>query len=146
LLDEQPIDSAYSIADAMRVLYSTILNHLRGLLGMDFFDLRWTADGLTEGSQCDPLDTCRELLPIRKAREKSKSRRVVTDNESWSASRFHISTKRSISRNDLAQKVKQQTWMRDPRRMRWLVGGLRICGGIRRNSLLPGRCHLVVKS
>jgi hypothetical protein len=40
LLDEQPFQSAYSIAETLDVSYSTILNRLRESLGMEKFSFR----------------------------------------------------------------------------------------------------------
>jgi hypothetical protein len=54
------------------------------------------------------METCRELLPTLKAHEKNKFRRFVSRNESWFTLEFHHSTKWSVSRDDVPQKVKQQ--------------------------------------
>jgi hypothetical protein len=40
LLDKQPFDSTYSIADARGIALSGMLNHLRESLGMKCFRLR----------------------------------------------------------------------------------------------------------
>jgi hypothetical protein len=47
LLDEQPLHSAYSIAEALGSSHSTILSHLRESLGMKTFHLHWIPRELT---------------------------------------------------------------------------------------------------
>jgi hypothetical protein len=55
------------------------------------------------------METCRVSLPILKAHEKNKFQRFVTGDEGWFTLEFHRSTKWSVSRRDIPQKVKQQT-------------------------------------
>jgi transcriptional antiterminator len=47
LLDEQPFQSAYSIAEALCVSRLTILSHLRESLGMTILHLPWILRELT---------------------------------------------------------------------------------------------------
>jgi hypothetical protein len=54
------------------------------------------------------METCRELLSILKAHGKNEFPRFVTGDESWFALEFHHSTKRSVSQDDVPQRVKQQ--------------------------------------
>jgi hypothetical protein len=81
LLDEQPFHSAYSIAEALCVFHSTILGHLRELLGMKNLHLRWIPPELTTNLRQIRMKTCRELLPILKTHAKNKFQRFVTRRE-----------------------------------------------------------------
>jgi hypothetical protein len=54
------------------------------------------------------METCRELLHILKAPEKSKFQKCMTGDESWFTLEFHYYPKWSTSRDDVPQKVKQQ--------------------------------------
>jgi hypothetical protein len=51
LLDEQPLHSAYSIAEALCVSRSIILSHLQSSLGMKIFHSHWIPHELT--TSCD---------------------------------------------------------------------------------------------
>jgi hypothetical protein len=51
------------------------------------------------------MKTRRELLTILDAREKSKSQRFVTGEESWFTLEFHYSTKWNAFRDDSPSKV-----------------------------------------
>jgi DNA-binding transcriptional ArsR family regulator len=97
LLDEQSFHSAYSIAQALTISHSIILNHLRELFGMKNFHLRWIPHELTTRLQQIRMETFRELLTILKAHEKTKFQRFVTGNERWYTLEFHHSTKWSVS-------------------------------------------------
>jgi hypothetical protein len=55
------------------------------------------------------METCRELLPILKAHEKNKSQKFVTGDESLFIWKFRHSPKWSVSRDNVPQKMKQQT-------------------------------------
>jgi hypothetical protein len=54
------------------------------------------------------METWPELLPILKPHEKNEFQRFVTAGESWFTLEFRHSTKWSVSRDDIPQKVKQQ--------------------------------------
>jgi hypothetical protein len=75
LLAEQPLYSAYSIAEAPGVSHSTILSHLRESLGMKNVHLRWIPHELTTSLRQIRMEMCRELLLILKgSREKQSSK------------------------------------------------------------------------
>jgi hypothetical protein len=73
-LGEQPF---HSVADALAASHSTILNHLRGSLGMKFPHLPWIQHQLTDSSRRVSLETCREMPVILDAHDKSELRRFV---------------------------------------------------------------------
>jgi hypothetical protein len=82
LLDEQPFHSASSIAQALCVSPSIILNHLRESLGVKNCHLHWIPHELTTSLRQIRMETYRELLPILKGHEKNKLQRFVTWDES----------------------------------------------------------------
>jgi DNA-binding MarR family transcriptional regulator len=82
LLDEQPFHSAYSIAEALGVSHSTILSHLRELVGMKSFHLRWIPHELTTSLRQIWMEICRDSSPILKAHQKNTFQRSVTGDES----------------------------------------------------------------
>jgi hypothetical protein len=53
------------------------------------------------------MEIYRELFPILKADEKNKFQIFVTGDESWFTLESHPSTKWSVSRDDVPQKMKQ---------------------------------------
>jgi AraC-like DNA-binding protein len=71
LLDEESFYSLYSIAEALGVSHSTVLGHLRDSLGMNIFHLCWVSHELTTNLRQIRMESCRELLPILKAHEKT---------------------------------------------------------------------------
>jgi hypothetical protein len=109
LLDEQPFHSAYSIAEALGVSRSTILNYLEKSLGMETFHFRGIPHELTTSLGQIRMKICPELLPILKVHETYKFQRFVTEDQSWLTLEFHHSTKWSTSRDDVPPKVKQPT-------------------------------------
>jgi hypothetical protein len=73
------------------------------------FHWRWIPHELTASLRQVRMETYRELLPILQIHEKNNIQRFVTGDESWFALEFHHSTKWSVSRDNVPQKVKQQT-------------------------------------
>jgi hypothetical protein len=71
LLDEQPFYSDYSIAEALCASYSTPLSHFRKSLGWKILYLLWIPHELTASLRQIRMKTCRVLLSILKAHEKT---------------------------------------------------------------------------
>jgi hypothetical protein len=74
---------------------------------MKIFHLRWTPHELTTNLRQILMETCRKLLLILKTHEKNKWQRYVTAAESCFTLDFHYSTKWSVSRDDIPQKLKE---------------------------------------
>jgi hypothetical protein len=104
LLDEQPFHSVYSIVETLCISHSTFLSHLRELLGLKNFHLRWIPHKLTTSLREIRIEACRELLSILKAHDKNKFQRFVTGDESWFILEFHHSAKTSLWRDDVPQR------------------------------------------
>jgi histone-lysine N-methyltransferase SETMAR len=98
------------------------LESLTGVSWYEIFYLHWIPHELTTNLRQIRVETCRELLPTLIAHEKNKFQRFVTGDENWFTLEFHHSTKWSLSRDDVPQKVKQQ--IRTPKFMLTLVWGI----------------------
>jgi AraC-like DNA-binding protein len=108
LLTEQPVQSVYSIAEALGVSHSTILSRLRETFGMKFFHFCWIPYEQTTSLWQTRMETCWESLPILELHEKKKCQRFVTGDESWFTLEFRHSPKWNTSQDDVIQKVKQE--------------------------------------
>jgi hypothetical protein len=81
-LEKQPFHSVYSLAEIPDVWRTTILNHLRGSLGMKLSHLRWMLDQLTEQLRTSRIQKCQELLPFLERIEANKFRSILTGDGS----------------------------------------------------------------
>jgi hypothetical protein len=70
--------------------------------------LRWVPHGFTNSLRQIGMETCPELLFILKAHEKNRCQIFATGDKTWFTLEFLHSTKWSISRDDVPQKVEQQ--------------------------------------
>jgi hypothetical protein len=98
-MDIQPVNSQPIVRQASEQKES---------LGTTNFHLCWIPHELTTGLRQIRIETCRELSLILKAHENNKFQRFVTGDESSFPLEFHHSTKWSVSRDDVLQKIKQQ--------------------------------------
>jgi hypothetical protein len=107
-LEKQPFHSAYSLAEILDGSHMTILNHLRDLLGMKLFHLRWIGNRLTEQLRTSKIQKCQELPPLLERMEANKFRNILTDDERWFMFQYQHTAKWSLSREDVSERVRQQ--------------------------------------
>jgi hypothetical protein len=105
--EKEPFHSAYSLAEILSVSHTTILNHLRDALGMKHFHLKWIPHPLTEQLRVTRIQKCHELLQLLEAMEASKSRNILTGDESWFTLGYQPSAKWSLFREDVPSRVRQ---------------------------------------
>jgi hypothetical protein len=82
-LKKQFFHSAYSLAEILDISHTTILNHLRDLLGMQLFHLHWIPNQLTDQLRVSRIQKCQELLPLLEMMEANQFRNILTGDESW---------------------------------------------------------------
>jgi hypothetical protein len=82
-LERQPFHSAYSLANILDVLNTTIFDHLSDSLGMKLFHLHWIPNQLTKQLRASKIQKFQESLPLIERMEPNKSRDMLTDDEIW---------------------------------------------------------------
>jgi hypothetical protein len=103
-----PSHLTYSIVNAMGVSHSTILYHSQEPLGVTIC--------LSVGSCINYQTVCdrfgwkfaKTCCPFSKPKRNLKYQRFSTQDDNWFTFELHHSTKWSLSRDDVPQKVKQQ--------------------------------------
>jgi hypothetical protein len=106
--EKQLFHWAYSLAEILDVLHTTIVNHLRASLGIKLFHLCWIPNQLTEQLRASRIQKCQELLPFLEKMKVNTFRNILTGNENWFMLEYQHAVKWSLSREDRSERVRQQ--------------------------------------
>jgi hypothetical protein len=83
ILDESPFESAHSISERLRAVYSSVLHHLHESFGFKSFHLHWIPHQWTGDVWEKRKESARAILPLLDVAERDGWHHLVTDNESW---------------------------------------------------------------
>jgi hypothetical protein len=124
--EKQPLHSAYFLVEILDGSRTTILNHLRDLLGMKSFHLRCIPHQLTGQLRASMIHKCQELLPLLKSMKAHKIRNILTDDERWFMLECHHPVKWSLSREDVSERVRQHIGTKIMLTVIWGVDGFHV--------------------
>jgi hypothetical protein len=83
ILDKSPFESAYSIAERLRVGYATVLEHLHVPISLKSFHLRWVLYLLTDDLRKKRKDYASAILLLLNAAERNDWHHHVTGDGYW---------------------------------------------------------------
>jgi hypothetical protein len=104
--NSDPFHPAYSIAEAIGISHSTVLNHLRDSLGMKNFHFRCIPQSLIDDLRQRRVAVCNELLPMLEAQNKKQFRDLVAGDESWFMLEYEHGAQWGVFHHEVLPKVR----------------------------------------